>query len=202
MRLKRKGSGESRYLFLRRTQVSFACTHLHTCESHCFHHFIPLLRNSLGCHYGLLWLCPVSSSTGFLGPLKLTLTYFPLLTNAHPVLQPRLSPYSILSSSSLFSPLCRSPLPIFQVFTDSPFYPWIFAVCAMQFSPGLHPLVLSFDCFWVFYDQLGGKLPEGWLRRCIKLLRSGRERAVDLKSDLHLTCSSATYQLHDRFLLG
>lgn len=83
-RLKRKGRGESHYLFLRWTQISFACTYLHTCESHCFHHFMPLLRNTLGLHDGLLWLCPVSSFTGFLGSLKLTLPYFPLLTNAHP----------------------------------------------------------------------------------------------------------------------
>lgn len=129
-RLKQKGRGESHYVFLRCTQISFARTYLHTCESHCFHHFMPLLRNIVGLHDGLLWLCPVSSFTGFLGSLKLTLPYFPLLTNAHPLPEPKLSPCSILSSSSLFSPLCHfSPLyPIFQVLT---LYPWIFAVYAM-----------------------------------------------------------------------
>lgn len=89
---------------------------LRTCESHHFHHFLPLLRNILGLCSCLL-LCLVSFH--WLSRLPKTDPISHCLLTHIPLPEPRLSPYSLLGLSNLFSPLCHSPLLIFQVFTDS-----------------------------------------------------------------------------------
>lgn len=114
---KRKGSGKSHYLFLRCAQISFACSHLADLWKS---PLSPLFATTQK-YFRALFLPPALSSFLFhwLSRLPKTDPISHCLLTHIPLPEPRLSPYSLLGLSNLFSPLCHSPLLIFQVFTDS-----------------------------------------------------------------------------------
>lgn len=111
---------------------------------------MPPLRKLLGLHYCLL-LSLVFSFTGFVGSLKLTLTYFSLLTNSYPLPGTRQSPYSLQE----FIKLVLYPMPFPSTHLSR-----------LHWHSSCIFLVLA-SLFLSLYHQLDCKLPETWLRSYI-----------------------------------